>query len=87
MSTSTLPHGRETSTGSGPARRPRRTGRQDTRTAMLFIAPAALGFLVFLAWLGVFLRDPNVHRHYRLRVEVSSANVGVKELVLLTTNG
>ena len=33
----------------GPTR-PRRTGRQDTRVALIFLAPAALGFLVFLVW-------------------------------------
>ena len=46
MSTSTLTRRRS------PAEpgRSRRRGRQDTRIAMLFIAPALLGFLVFLAW-------------------------------------
>ena len=40
-----------------------------------------------LAWLEVFLWDPHVYRPRRLGVEIGSANVGVKEFVILTASG
>lgn len=50
MPTRTLDDPRDTATPSPQKKRRRRHEKQDTQIAMLFIAPAAFGFLVFLAW-------------------------------------